>query len=225
MLRLLFGRTTPMTDRIRALPAAERVQAVGHRRYVGGHDPELWYGIGRLQYHYLVSQGLRPEHRFVDIACGSLRLGQFLIPYLDAENYYGLEGEEALVRQGAAAEIGFGLMEAKRPHFAFNYDFDFSFVDRFDCAMAQSLFTHMTPDDIRLCFKNLHRAATASSRFYFTFFEGDSKRNRPGPSHANRSWYYSFEELRTCAEPDWLLSYIGDWKHPKHQMMVLATPA
>ena len=31
------------------------------------------------QFHYLVSKGLKSNHKFVDIGCGALRLGQYLI--------------------------------------------------------------------------------------------------------------------------------------------------
>src|ERR1700753_963856 len=72
----------------RARPPAERG--------LGGSDAEPCYGIGKLQYHFLVANGLRHNHRFLDMACGSLRLGQYLIPFLDEGNYRGIEGEKGL---------------------------------------------------------------------------------------------------------------------------------
>src|ERR1700678_1283527 len=44
---------------------------LGHREYVGG----LWEVIGKLQFDFLISRGLKPEHVFLDIACGPLRGG------------------------------------------------------------------------------------------------------------------------------------------------------
>ena len=56
-----------------------------HRSYVGGSDPECWYGIGRLQYH-LLNDGFNINHKMLDVGCGCLRLGQFLIPMLERGN-------------------------------------------------------------------------------------------------------------------------------------------
>jgi hypothetical protein len=44
---------------------------LGHREYVGG----LWEAMGKLQFDFLISRGLKPEHVFLDIACGPLRGG------------------------------------------------------------------------------------------------------------------------------------------------------
>ncbi len=207
------------------LPPDEIVRIRGHRVYVGGHTPEKWYGIGERQFHYLVSQGLRPEHRFLDIACGSLRLGQYLIPYLDAGNYHGVEGSEPLVKAGLENELLFDLATTKAPKFGYGYGFDFDFVPGFDYAIAQSLFTHLTREDIALCFANLRPKTHADSRFYFTFFEGDEAQNAHAESHANLRWEFSFDTMQTLAGPAWSLNYIGDWGHQADQRMVCATPA
>lgn len=199
------------------LSPAERIEKWGHRSYVGGWDAEGWYGIGKHQYHFLVSKGLRSHHRFLDIACGSLRLGQYLIPFLDEGHYFGLEGEEALVRAGLERELSPEVAALKQPRFAFNYDFDFAFVDGFDFAIAQSLFTHLTLDDIEKCFANLCPMANDDSTFFFTYFEGDSADN-PKQSHANRGWRYSVPELeRAAAKTGWTLTNIGNWGHPRNQ--------
>ena len=50
-----------------------------HREYVGG----MWESIGRLQFDFLINQGMKPESILLDIACGCLRLGVHAIPYLN----------------------------------------------------------------------------------------------------------------------------------------------
>lgn len=204
-------------------PARERVEILGHRTFVGGTDAEAWYGIGRRQYHYLVSQGLRRGNIFLDIACGSLRLGQYLIPFLDTGHYFGFEPERALIDAGLEHEILYDLAEIKKPVFGGNYDFNFAFIDRFDMALAQSLFTHLTLADIGRCFAGLAPVSAPDSRFFFTFFEGDGANNPIGPSHANKSWHYDFATLQAAAAPHgWVLEYIGDWQHERRQQMVVA---
>ncbi len=181
----------------------------------------MWYGIGKHQYHYLVSQGLKPQHRFLDIACGCLRLGQYLIPFLEEGHYFGLEGEESLVEAGLEHELLPAVVSLKKPKFSFNYDFDLDFVDTFDYAIAQSLFTHLTLDDIVKCFANLKPKANSNSTFYFTYFEGNSADN-PKESHANLGWRYSVEELRGASEgAGWKMTNIGDWGHPRNQKIAI----
>ena len=196
----------------------------GYRAYVGGPTPERWYGIGKLQFHWLVSAGLRPDSVFLDVACGSLRLGQFLIPYLNQGNYFGLDGSERLIEQGLENEVFFDIAAEKQPKFSSNYDFDFSFIDRFDFAIAQSLVTHLALDDVRLMLENLRTVADERSVFFFTFFEGDEKENKHEVSHPNKNWKYKFETLQDVArQTGWALAYVGDWNHPSNQMMVKAT--
>jgi len=200
-----------------------RIKDKGHRGYIGGNSLEMWYGIGMLQYHFLVYQGLKHDHHFLDIACGALRLGQFIIPYLDRGNYFGLDAEKELVSLALQHELPSFLIKQKNPNFSFNYNFDFSFIDSFDFAMAQSLFTHLTLEDIAICFHKLKLKAHKDSKFFFTFFEGNSSTNSHTVSHANKCWHYNFQELEIIAKKEgWELTYIGDWNHPRNQKIVLA---
>lgn len=205
------------------LSHADRIEKWGHRAYIGAVDSETWYSIGKRQYHFLTAAGLSAEHRFIDIACGSLRLGQFLIPMLERGNYFGLEGEAKLVEAGLKKEMLFDIAEQKKPVFAFNYNFDFSSFAPFDYAMAQSLFTHLTLYDIETCFRNLRSRAHEGSRFYSTFFEGDPDQNPDAESHANKDWYYRFSNFEEIsARTGWEVEYIGDWGHERGQKMICA---
>lgn len=210
--------------RLSRLRPSDRIAQLGHRTYVGGKTPEMWYSIGRLQYHFLVSQGLRPDHRFLDVGCGALRLGQFLIPYLNRGHYFGLEAEPSLVAAGLRDELPDALVARKAPVFGYGYAFDVGFVPGFDVAMAQSLFTHLTPDDIGVCLQNLRAVTAPQAQLYFSFFEGD-RANRKGPSNARRSWFYTADRLtQVAAAAGWATDYIGDWGHPRGQKMMRATP-
>lgn len=208
-----------------ALPPCERIASIGHRAYVGGEDPEAWYGIGRLQFHFLVAQGLRPDHVFLDVACGALRLGQFLIPYLDPGRYFGLDVQPELVEAARGVEISEDLLALKRPVFGFNGDFDVSFADPFDAAIAQSLFTHMGEADIAACFAALRPRAKRDARFWFIWFEGASDINPTGQAHANMGWRFPFETMAgLAAQGGWRAERIGDWNHPRGQKIALARP-
>lgn len=201
-----------------------------YRDIIGGKG-DTWHEIGKLQYYFLVEHGLRPHHRFLDIACGSLRLGQFLIPMLDTGNYYGIEQRKDILDPGLEHELSDAIYQLKKPRFLVNGEFDFDTLLgdlNFDYAIAQSLFTHLTKPDIALCFKNLLEHYHSSDcpgigEFYFTYLEGDSS-NNPSKSHTQVRFDYQLDEIVEQA-PGWEIKDIGDWGHPRNQLMALATPA
>ena len=207
---------------------ADRIKAVGHRQYVGGFSDQLWYEIGKLQYHFLVQQGLKPEHVFYDVACGSLRLGQYLIPYLNEGRYHGLDLDQTLIDIGIEKEFYTDIIALRNPRFFVNEEFDFGISPNFDFAIAQSLFTHLDPDDIRSCLSAMRGKCHAHSQFYFTVFlkEGRSPENPGGPSDPNKNWFYRKEDIEDfCETTGWYADFIGDWRHPANQMMFRARPA
>lgn len=202
---------------------AERIDLIGHRAYVGGSDPETWYGIGILQYHFLVANGLRPEHQFLDIACGSLRLGQYLIPYLDRGKYLGIDMIREIIDAGLAHEISPAIVEMKAPDFVVNEKFDVSGKSPFDVAIAQSLFTHLTLEDIGGCAAALWPNAAPGAKFYFTYFEGGGADNPDGGSDPHKHWFYDIAQIADHFAPaGWQVSRIGDWNHPRDQKMAVA---
>ena len=132
------------------------VKVLGHRRYVGGH----WEEIGRLQFDFLVSEGLKSSDVLVDVACGCLRAGVHFIPYLEPGNYLGIEKETELIRNGLEVELSEHVREERRPEVIVHRRSNF---DRFSkhptFGIAQSLFTHLPPALITDCFVKLRLAS------------------------------------------------------------------
>ena len=175
-----------------------------------------------MQFDYLVSRGLRPEHVFLDIACGSLRGGIHFIPYLDRGHYLGLDQDEALIRCGLDRELEPAMREQKAPEFVVSDSFEF---DRFskvaDFSLAQSLFTHLVVPDIELCLRNLSSYAGAQHQFYATFHNGDGTSNPP-ESGPHKNFLYSPDELAEMGtRTGWHADHLGDWGHPRGQEMML----
>lgn len=187
-----------------------------HREAVGG----MWDVIGRLQFDFMTGRGLKPEHRLLDIGCGSLRAGRFFIEYLKPGGYQGLDVDETLVKEGLRLEMDPKLVEEKRPQFAFNYSFDFPFDAKPDFALAQSVFTHLTPDQMRMCLVNL-RAFAPQCTFFLTFNESVFDWPALFSPNTQRTFFYSRRFMEKLAdECGWSLTYIGDWGHPRNQRMV-----
>lgn len=187
-----------------------------HRAAVGG----MWDVIGRLQFDFMKEQGLTPQHRLLDIGCGSLRAGRFFIEYLDPGGYLGLDVDEALVREGLRLEVNPKLVDAKKPRFSFNFDFEFAFDDKPDFVLAQSVFTHLTPVQMRICLTNLRRFAPGCI-FYLTFNESAFDWPALFSPNTQRTYFYTRRLMEKIAgECGWSMTYIGDWGHPRNQRML-----
>jgi len=214
----------------RMLPARfyRHVDPSWHRKAVGG----LWAELGQLQLDFLVEQGLRRDHFFLDVGCGSLRGGVHFIRYLDTGHYYGFDRSRERLEAGQSVELPrYGLVD-KRPVLEVIDDFGVARFGRsFDFALAQSVFTHIPLDAIELCLRNVGDALVSGGRFYATFNE----RTDAGPDRVDRSDlpYHkdpivrydvtAFEEL--CRAGPLSVSYIGDWGHPRGQRMLAFTKA
>ena len=99
--------------------------------------------MGKLQRDFLIEQGLKPEHRFLDVGCGSLRAGVRLVDYLEPGHYHGLDINPEVIRLGYDDELSDEQRErlpSTNLHATDRFDADFGV--KFDMAIAQSVFTH-----------------------------------------------------------------------------------
>ena len=192
-----------------------------HRVFVGGDFDK----IGKWQFDYLLKHMAMVESdRFLDIACGSLRLGKFMIPFLDKGNYYGLEAEQEILDAGIKVELG---TTDREPKFSVNRMFNFDFCRRYDIAWSNSLLSHLTITDISLLFNNLRSCTSNSSRFYFTYFDrgvsGKLHYVNPDQSHARKDFYYSQQEiLSLLSDAGWYGELMTEQSHPRKQQIVCA---
>jgi hypothetical protein len=199
----------------------EGIRRLGHRQYVGG----MWDEIGRLQFDFLVSEGLRPHHYLADVACGSLRAGVHLVPYLEPGHYLGIDKEPDLIEAGIR-ELGQAVYEEKRPDLVVSGDFEFErFHARPDYAIAQSLFTHLPAPMVATAFRKLRSSIARDGAFYATFFLSDRPVANPDAPHDYLPFRYTREQMeRFGTDHGWTARYIGDWEHPRGQVMVRYRP-
>lgn len=78
----------------------------------------------------MLSRGLKPEHKLLDISCGSLRGGVKFVRYLNAGNYFGTDLNASLLQAGYDIEIANeGLLEElPRSNLITDEKFDFSWA-------------------------------------------------------------------------------------------------
>lgn len=212
------------TERSAAAAAAGR-----HRDIVGG----VWDEMGALQFQFLKSRGLRPEHRLLDVGCGALRGGVRFVPYLEPGHYYGVDISRALLDSGLAEVAAAGAAERlPATNLHATSLFEFPFDQAFDFAIAQSVFTHLGFNWIRRCLEQVCDVMVDGGEFYATFFErpGNAparteQRHEPGGKRSHDiadPYHYSLDDLRYAARDlPFDVEYIGDWKHPRSQMMVV----
>jgi len=189
-----------------------------HRSYVGGDFDR----IGLWQFETLKDiANVHQNTTVLDIACGSLRLGKHLIPYLNRGKYFGIEAYGRILKEGIVNELESDL--SKEPSFAINSTFDFNFCSAYDVAWANSLFSHLTPLDIAKCFKNLKSISTTESVFYFTYFEENrwKKESRnPTTSHARKDFFYQPSTIEEIANnTGWRVERV-QIQHPREQTIM-----
>ncbi len=210
---------------------AEAVDAGRHRQLIGG----LWDEIGTLQLDFLRSAGMKPHHTLLDIGCGSLRLGVGAVRYLESAHYWGTDINDSLLRAGYDCEIGPAGLAAKLPRSNLIVDSEFSFEGvphKIDYAIAQSVFTHLPLNHMRLCLANLADHVTGSCDLFFTVFTppDGAPVTRPHEqsqgivSYPHRDpYHYTIADIRHAAAGfPWSIDFIGEWDHPRNQKMVHA---
>jgi len=120
---------------------------------------------GRQQFILLLMSGLMPNSKVVDIGCGVLRAGYWLIHFLDPHCYHGIEPSKERI------EAGLTILEPdtariKQPRFDTNADFDTGvFGVPFDFFLAYSIWTHASKPQIERMLDGFLRNSTPQAVF------------------------------------------------------------
>lgn len=212
--------------------SAEEIAAGGHRDFVGG----LWDEMGQLQADFLCSRGMQPGDHLLDMGCGALRGGLHYLRYLQPGRYCGVDINASLIQAGRR-EIELAGLQDRDASLAVSDDFDATgFGVRFDYAIAVSLFTHLPAAMIGRCLQQVAPVLRGGSGtgpgrgvFYATWFEAPADDHaaelvhQPGGVRTYRDsdpFHLSFAELSALATSAGLVAErIGDWGHPRAQMM------
>jgi SAM-dependent methyltransferase len=205
--------------------SAEEIAQGKHRSFIGGH----WDTHGQHQVDFLVANGLKPEHTFLDVGCGCFRAGRFLVDLLEPGHYYGIDANLGLLQAGYEHEFT-DEQRARVPvaNLRANDRFNCDFGATFDMAIAQSVFTHVSLNHMRLCLYRVAQQIRPGGKFYVTFYEQGPNtpldKLKPGGRHMfterNPYWYYRSDLKWVARVAPWKFRYIGDWGHPNKQMMV-----
>lgn len=195
-----------------------------HRYYVGG----MWDEIGKLQFNFLKQMGLQPEHKLIDVGCGSLRGGVHFIKFLNKNNYYGTDISFEIIKVGIEKELNLELKKKiKLENFDVNSDFELNFSQIFDYGIALSVFTHLRKKNISKCLKNLHKNFS-SGKFYATFFIANEEnyykavKQKDGviSFYDTDPYHYTISQIHFLAKKNkWSVEQIESFEHPRNQKM------
>jgi ubiquinone/menaquinone biosynthesis C-methylase UbiE len=151
------------------------------RDYVGGGD---FTAIGEEHLRYFIGYGkLRPEHKVLDVGCGSGRMALPLTRYLSPQSeYYGFDPSARSIewcREHITTrypnfhfEVADLLSDAYNPQGRYHPDnFRFPYQDdTFDFVFLTSVFTHLFPSALKNYFSEIVRVLRKDGRSFITYF-------------------------------------------------------
>jgi len=200
---------------------------VEHDAGVPSNREVLWYEISEWQIKSLKELGMRPNHVLLDIGCGPMRLGMEAVPYLDSGNFCGVDPYPPYKALGEAM---MREIECEKEYvMEVSGEFPFQQFDRtFDYAIAQSVITHLSLEQITLLFANLKEVMNEGGVFLFTFnhnafplgFLYEAKHPMMAPSFVNKEF---FKELADKYSLTFTYNPTADLNHPTGQAVATLT--
>ena len=175
-------------------------------------NPDAFYHPWRLyQLQYLQAQGLTESSDLLDYGCGPCGAGVFMIEFLETGRYIGADISARCIERARDFLQSKGLTE-KRPTLVHLQGGDMSVLRgrTFDFIWAQSVLTHMPPDNVRELLREIPNLLRGGGMFLGTF--NLSLENRQVGA---KNFYYRadfFDEA--CSAAGLRHSIERDYNHP-----------
>ncbi len=163
-------RVEPYTDDMSVAVESlqERAERAGQTRFLGSTIGEFESG-GRMIFEVLLAEGLIPSSRLLDVGCGAVRLGYWVLRFLDPGRYFGIEPNIEM-RDAGLALIEPDVISRAQPAFSDNDRFDFSvFGKSFDFVVARSIWTHATKPQISAMLASFAATSTPDAVFMTSY--------------------------------------------------------
>lgn len=137
--------------------------------FLGG-PPGVFEKVGREQLAALLDFELSPTSRVLDVGCGCLRGGRWVIPLLEPGHWHGIEPNRAMVERGLREFISPELVAVCKPRFDHNDRFDFTvFGTSFTHVIARSIWTHASRGHIEAMLDSFAGTATDDGVFLASY--------------------------------------------------------
>lgn len=181
---------------------------------VGSRSHQRWLALGQMQFDYLLSHGLKPTDRLLEIGCGNLRAGWRFIQYLEPGNYSGIDISPDILIAAQATLVRYELQD-RLPRLTPVRDLRFDFLpdSAFEVVHAHSVFSHSPLSVIDECLAHVGRILAPGGWFDFTFDRTEAREH-----HVLREdFYYRTETLVQLAARHGLTAqFMDDWEALPH---------
>lgn len=176
-------------------------------------NPDWGLNLNRLfQFEYLKTRGLVPQSTLLDYGCGALAAGVHFIGYLVPSKYVGLDISREVLCEGERRLERIGLT-SRQPNLHL-LDGDLAAVlgeRQFDFIWAQSVLTHMPPEDILALLRDIRQHMHGGSQLFTTFAHTMGK----PVQRQFKDWYYNREFfIEAAATYGFDVEFMSDWHHP-----------
>lgn len=171
------------------LDAGKAHATLGGRLKATGEDS------GASVVDFLRQRGLQPVHTCVDYGCGSLRIGEPLMRYLEPGRYWGVDVTDRFINDGLA-RIEPGLLRAKEPRVAVLAP---SVLEDLraaqpDYVVANAVLHHVPPFELAGFLRDLLSIAGPHTQTFVT-----ARTSATPVQFSARSWAYPVDVLQAAA--------------------------
>lgn len=188
----------------------QRAEHLAAKVFTGG-PVEDFEQVGRLSFVTLFEHGLTPQSTFLDVGCGALRVGYWLLHFLDRGRYCGIEPNVEMLQAGIAEILEPGLLEAKQPRFNHNDDFDLDvFGERFDFVFARSIWTHASKEQIGRMLDGFASIASERGVFLASVLPAREGRRRGREDFVGSGWQGRSHQSEKAALVGHKLSWVRE---------------
>ena len=148
----------------------ERSERLAQTRFLGGPKRDF-ERVGRMGLEMLLAEGLTPSSRVLDVGCGALRLGYWVMRFLNPGGYFGIEPQQEMLAVGLEQIVEPEVVQRAEARFASNDDFDFSvFGERFDFVVARSIWTHASRAQISKMLQSFAETCSPAGVFMASYY-------------------------------------------------------
>jgi len=147
----------------------QRAECLAAEIFIGGPVKDF-DKVGRLQLEVLLQEGAQPTSKVLDVGCGALRAGYWLLHFLEPGCYFGIEPNQKMLQAGIEYILEPGLLNRAKPKFSSAEEFDFTvFGTTFDFVLARSIWTHASKEQICSMLSSFVRTASPAGVFLTSY--------------------------------------------------------
>lgn len=141
-----------------------------YKRFLAEAHHQLYgrpWCIGRTYFEFLLQSGLLPSHRVLDFGCGAGRIGIWLIPYLEAAHYVGVDHHWIALDAFARYEVPLHDLAGKSPRLVLDGSLSVArLADSFDVILDCYVSFHLGEADRLRLYRGFRDALRPGGRVF-----------------------------------------------------------